>query len=654
MLDNDNIENKVKEINAGLTSFNNFMIEQAVINDYEELIKIVIDQLDGFLNPVATIFSEYDRHKKTLAVKDVKTKQANINLALKIGGRKILSTVTPVDQEMYQSMIVDRVVAVATLYELTGKVISKSLSTSLGKALKIKSCLVLSYLVDNHLFGTTVVILSYQPQKYIMELLKTYAHFTAVSLKRIRFGEALKKSEEELKTVTHNMTDLVAMTDAEGRFTYLSGSHYRLLGFEPADLLGRRIFEIVHEDDLPYIAAKFNNAMSDAKNDKADYRVIKNDGTVIWVETLGSILFDSDGQISGAVFVTRDITERKQAEDRIRYMSYHDQLTGLYNRHYFVQCEKELNEAPVLSVITTDVNGLKLINDTYGHEFGDELLKKYAELLKESFKKSDLIFRFGGDEFIVILKDTDEAASWKLCKSLIKQCEKTYIKDIPLSISLGIFTKSPGGDLKKALTEAENKMYKQKLNESKSSKNKIIKTLLQTLSEHGFETKEHIDRMISIGRLFGDRLKLTPSELSKLDTLIMLHDIGKINIDSSILMKDTELTAEEWKEIMKHPEYGYRIASTAEEFAYVAQDILHHHERWDGQGYPMGVSGDKIPYLSRVMNLVDSYEVMSSGRPYRNKMSINDIVNNIESCSGQQFDPELAKEFIVCLREDLF
>jgi diguanylate cyclase (GGDEF)-like protein len=334
-------------------------------------------------------------------------------------------------------------------------------------------------------------------------------------------------------------------------------------------------------------------------------------------------------------------------------MSYHDQLTGLYNRHYFEHAKKELKELPVISVIMTDINGLKLINDTYGHEAGDELLKEYARILKESFKKSDLIFRWGGDEFVVVLKNTAEATSWELCNRLVRRCGETLVRDIPLSISVGISSKLEGENIDLAFPEAENMMYKNKLTESKSSKNLIMKTLLQTLSEKSFETKEHIERMSDIGKRLGLSLDLPPSELSRLSTLIMLHDIGKINIDSHILLKRTALDEDEWAEINKHPEVGYRITRTAEEFAYVAEEILSHHERWDGLGYPQGLAGDSIPYLSRILALIDSYDVMRNGRPYKRKMKIEEIIEEIEKCSGKQFDPELARKFIMfILNED--
>ena len=483
-------------------------------------------------------------------------------------------------------------------------------------------------------------------------IFKTYCKAHEESARRKQAEELLRKSEEELKTVIDNMTDVVAMADVEGRFTYISESNYHLTGYKPEELLGKSIFGLINEEDLSLTGEVFKESfLKGRKGARVEYRIRNKNGKYTWVETIGSIVLDDNGQPSGVLFTSRDITERKKAEQQIYYLGFHDQLTGLYNRHYFEKCREDLKDTPVLSVIMTDVNGLKLINDTYGHQAGDELLRKYAELLRRSFKESDLIFRWGGDEYVIILKNTEEAKSWDLCNRLIKHCGVTFVKDIPLSISVGISSKQQGEDIDKAIQEAEDMMYKNKLNESKSSKSLIMKTLLETLSEKSFETKEHIERMGIIGRKIGERLSFSPSELSRLETLTMLHDIGKINLDSHILLKEIALTGKEWEEIKKHPEVGYRITRTAEEFAYVAEEILAHHERWDGKGYPRGLRGEDIPYLARLLNIIDSYDVMSNGRPYKEKMTLEEIIEEIEKCSGKQFDPELAEVFIAFLKE---
>lgn len=435
---------------------------------------------------------------------------------------------------------------------------------------------------------------------------------------------------------------------------YISDDIDPITGYPAREFINNsvRTYEsVIHREDTDYVNKTIDMAIEKKQPWSIDYRVHRQDGIVRWVNEKARGIYDEGGQVLFIDGLILDITEQKELDEKIKYMSFHDQLTDLYNRHYFESCQEDLKSVPVLSVIMTDVNGLKLINDTYGSQIGDEVLKKYAALLKQSFKQGDLIFRWGGDEFIVILKHTREARSWELCNRLIKHCGETFIKDIPLSVSVGISLKIQGEDINQAIKEAEDAMYKNKLKESRSSKYLIMKTLQQTLSEKSYETKEHIDRMTLIGRQFGEKLGLSPSELSRLETLVMLHDIGKINIHEHILLKETALDNEEWEEIKTHPEVGCRITRAAEEFAYVAEDILAHHERWDGKGYPQGLEGERIPYLARILNLIDSYDVMSNGRPYKKKMSLEAIIEEIQKCSGGQFDPELAERFIAFLKK---
>lgn len=779
------IANNSIEQNTGLLNLNRFMLEQTEINAYDRLVDSIVAQLDILLKPVTTAYSEYDDQNKVLRTISIKANQKVINLVKNIVGEKIFLPVTPVNDDLYKEMLDGRLEIVSSLHEATQGAVPEHVSILIGKALGIKCYLGISFVIDGRVYGTAVVVLKEQPEQHFLDILKTYAHFTSISLRRVLAEQALRASERELKTVTENMTDMVSMTDIEGKISYVSGSYYKLLGYKKDELLGKSVFEVVFKEDLPEVLEKFKKAIATGQNDSADYRAVKKDGTIIWLETSGSLLFDSSGLITGAIFslrditdrkrieealrkseqkyrqitenisdvvwitdlelnttyisssieklvgesahdhlnrrleekfppesvnkiltvyqeemekendplhdknrtriievecfrvdgttvwvsmhisalrdnagtitglqgVARDITERKKAEDYIRYISFHDQLTGLYNRHYFEYCRAELESIPVISVIVTDINSLKLVNDTYGHDCGDKLIKEYAEILKKSFKRSDLIFRWGGDEFIVILKNTEEANSWELFRRLEKHCGKTFVKDIPLSISAGISSKVQGENIEKALSEAENMMYINKINESKNSKKLIINTILQALSGLSHETRGHTERMSLTCHQFGKYLNLSSSELSRLDTLTMLHDIGLINIDSAILLKESPLTGEEWDEIKKHPGVGYHITRSSEDFASVAEEILAHHERWDGSGYPRGLKGENIPYLARILNLVDSYEVMLNGRPHKNKISAAEIIEEVESCSGKQFDPGLAKDFVAFLKE---
>ncbi len=348
-------------------------------------------------------------------------------------------------------------------------------------------------------------------------------------------------------------------------------------------------------------------------------------------------------------YITAISLRRLQAEERVRFMGFHDQLTGLYNRYYL---NEEINRLDVtrqlpFSIVMADLNGLKLINDTYGHLKGDEVIKKVASILGKTCRAEDVIARWGGDEFVILLPGTKAQEAAELCKRIDSNCHNVYVDRVPVSVATGAATKTEAHiKMIEVLREAEDNMYKQKLTESRSTKSAVLRALLKTLAEKSFETEAHTQRMKVVAQKIGQQLKLTNAELNRLDLLITLHDIGKINISEEILKKVGPLTAVEWETIKKHPEIGFRIARATEEFAHVAEDIIAHHERWDGKGYPQGLQGSKIPLLARITAIADAYEVMSNGRPYKKAMSKSEIITEIKRCSGTQFDPDLVHHFL--------
>jgi len=350
--------------------------------------------------------------------------------------------------------------------------------------------------------------------------------------------------------------------------------------------------------------------------------------------------------------ITSSVLARQETETNMRYISFHDQLTGFYNRHFLEVEMERLNTKRQLpmTVIMTDLNGLKLVNDTYGHETGDEMLKTAANILRNSCREEDIIARWGGDEFVILLPQAAAKEARLICKRIKEGCRGALVEDVPVSIALGIATKtSETTSLIETLQEAENEMYRQKLTESRSTKSAVVTSLLNTLAAKSFETEEHTRGMQEVAQKIGTKMNLPDSELNRLELLITLHDIGKINISEAILTKKGSLTDNEWKTIKKHPEIGYRIAMATEEFSHVAEDILAHHERWDGTGYPQGLKESAISLLARITAIADAYEVMSNGRPYKKAMNSNEIIAEFRKCSGAQFDPELVEVFLSVL-----
>ena len=338
---------------------------------------------------------------------------------------------------------------------------------------------------------------------------------------------------------------------------------------------------------------------------------------------------------------------------KIEKLTYKDSLTGLYNRRYFEEELKRLDtkrQQPI-SIITADINGLKIINDSLGHKKGDELLKKSAEILKEATRDEDILARQGGDEFVILLPQTEKKEAEKIIKRIKNENKLTKEDKLTVSIALGNATKNNiNQDIYEILKKADNNMYQNKLSESSSTKSKIVQSLVNTLEVKSNETKEHTHKMTELAINFGKELMLSNSELNRLSLLSTLHDIGKITISENILKKPGKLTDAEWEAIKEHSERGYKIANSSEEFALIAEEIFTHHERWDGNGYPRELEKKEIPYLARIISIIDSYEVMISGRPYKKAMTKEKAIEEIESCAGGQFDPELAAEFIEMIK----
>ena len=336
-------------------------------------------------------------------------------------------------------------------------------------------------------------------------------------------------------------------------------------------------------------------------------------------------------------------------DKKITKLTYNDSLTGLYNRRFF---ENELlrldtkRQLPI-SIILADINGLKIVNDSLGHKKGDELLIKSANILKNVLRKEDILARQGGDEFGILLPKTKSKEAEEIIDRIKRISKKTNSDKLAVSIALGTDTKTEAKeDIYEILKNADDNMYQNKLSESKSAKNKMVKSLLNTLTVKSNETKEHALRMTDLSKVFGKKLGLSNYELNRLALLSTLHDIGKTTISEEILKKPGKLTKKEWAIVKRHSESGYRIANSSQEFALVAEDIYAHHEKWSGKGYPRQLKGKEIPYLARIICIIDAYDVMTHDQVYKKAISKQKALKEINKCAGKQFDPELAKVFI--------
>ena len=344
-----------------------------------------------------------------------------------------------------------------------------------------------------------------------------------------------------------------------------------------------------------------------------------------------------------------DITKRKKAEEKLEYLSLHDKLTGLYNRYYFESELKRLNTARQIpiSIAMGDVNSLKLVNDSFGHKEGDKLLNRAAMCIKGLFRAEDIISRWGGDEFLVILPKTPKKTAEEIISRIKRKCRRTSKDKIPLSISLGAATKEkPGQNINSVIKEAEDNMYRNKLLEKDSIAHSLISSLKKSLFKKGHGTRKRADRLNELSIKLGRACNLTRSELDKLSLLATLRDIGIVAIPKKILEKKEELTKSDWDIIKKHPVTGSNICKSLPLLVAIANPLLYHHEQWDGNGYPQGIKGHDIPIISRIIAIVDAYDVMTHYRVYKKTLTKDEAIKELKRYSGTQFDPNIVDDFI--------
>ena len=345
----------------------------------------------------------------------------------------------------------------------------------------------------------------------------------------------------------------------------------------------------------------------------------------------------------------KNAIEHSKRREEIYFLGYHDVLTGLYNRRFYeeemIRLNTEIN-LPI-SIVIGDVNGLKLVNDTFGHQKGDQLLQRASAIIQNSCRIDDIMARWGGDEFILLLPKTKGEKAEEIIKRIKDQYSKEQGNAIDISIAFGLDTKEKmEKDILKVLKNAEDDMYRNKTLETESVRSKMISTIINALHEKNPREERHSKRVSELCQEIGKELGLSKIGVEKLKAVGLLHDIGKIAIEESILNKPGKLTDVEWNEIKKHPAIGYRLLSSSYEMLELAESILAHHEKWDGTGYPKGLKGEAIPKAARIIALADSFDAMTSERSYQSTLSEEVELIEIRKNAGLQFDPEIARIFV--------
>lgn len=469
-----------------------------------------------------------------------------------------------------------------------------------------------------------------------------------------KYREELYVEKELLSKTLNSIGDGVVTTDNGGVITAMNKAAQEITGWSGRDAKNRPftdVFRLKSEitgnmiPDDPIRKVLREGKIVGLANHTL---LINKQGHPVPIADSAAPITDEEGKTFGVVMVFRDVSRDKARRKQILYLSYHDTLTGLYNRRFL---EEELqrmeNEKQFpFALIMGDVNGLKITNDVFGHKIGDRLLQRVAQTLTENCPPEDIISRWGGDEFLILLPHTSIETAEQTIKKIKNDLAAQNQKALTLSAAFGCAVAHEGDEISQVLQKAEEWMYHQKLLEGKSYRNSIINTLLCTLYEKSLETEEHDERIRGYCQAIGKELKLFPEDLNELSLLALLHDIGKVGIRQEILQKPGPLTPEEWAAMKSHPEIGCRIAQNIPELSAVSEYILSHHERWDGKGYPNGLAGTNIPLLCRILAVADAYDAMTNDRAYRKAMDKDKAIAELKRNAGTQFDPRIAETFI--------
>ncbi len=369
-----------------------------------------------------------------------------------------------------------------------------------------------------------------------------------------------------------------------------------------------------------------------------------------------SIFFPQKDHMS---IIFSDVTAMKKAEETIRRQAYTDSMTGFCNRLFFesemLRMNADLDTLKPLSIVVIDIDGLKITNDTFGHNAGDELLKKAASIIRKVFRNCGSISRIGGDEFCVLLPNTDLKTAQEKIEHLLKLQNRlnNIYSDIPIGMSIGLASTEESEkeeDIYSVYRRADDDMYRYKIGQTSSAKSRVVDMLLAALAEKDFVAQGHVERISGLCMQMADALDLNEGQKRNLLLLSKIHDLGKIGVPDDILNKPGKLTKKEFEKMKTHVNIGFNIASRAKELVSVAPFILHHHEHWNGTGYPDGLKGEEIPLECRILSIIDAYDAMTNDRPYHKGISVDEALEEIQKCAGKQFDPFLVEKFIEIIK----
>lgn len=468
-------------------------------------------------------------------------------------------------------------------------------------------------------------------------------------------SEELHLQKAYFQQLFENSPEGIVMLDNNDRILMVNKAFEDIFGYKMEEIRHCQINDLVVPDHFREEGDDISDRIHKGATARLETVRKRKDGTLIHVAILGYPIYYKGRQV-GIYGIYTDITQRKNTEERLRYISMHDSLTGLYNRSYFEEQVKLLQQSPceMLGIIVCDIDGLKIVNDTLGHDKGDEMLLVTSEIIKSCLSSLDFAARFGGDEFVIILPGKTAHEVENIIRMIREKIFEYNLgnNNLPINFSMGyaVSSNEEPKNINDLFIEADNNMYRDKIHGGKSARSSIVQTLTTALEARDFITEGHTVRLQKMIQNMAGILNLPERTINELKLLAQFHDIGKVGIPDRILFKPGPLTSEEKRIMRRHSEIGARIARSSPELLPISDWIFKHHEWWNGNGYPLGLAGEEIPLECRILAIADAYDSMTSDRPYRKAMTHSQAIAEIYRFSGTQFDPTLVELLVPVLK----
>ena len=571
---------------------------------------------------------------------------------------------------------------------------------------------------NNEIVGSLCAVYQndYVPTEDDLKLIDIIAGAIEVEEMRKRSEEELRDGEERFRIIFESTSDCIIVWDKDYNYLYANQAAIDHVGTTRDKVIGRNIHSgLGHIPEFMKLWMKRIDKVFQAQKPMRVEDAIIVGNRLVYSESALSPLRNKSGDVFAVGVVYRDITSRKQAElelerinkelvrsnKRLNQLALKDPHTGLYNHKYLAEImDSEFYRAKryggALAFIMLDIDFFKSINDMYGYQFGDLILKQLSRELGKMTRRYDIVIRYSGEEFIIISSGANRSQALALAQRIMDHVDLHHFGDrkraVKLKLSLAavsypedkannamdlvksaeqllVSVKQDGGgkvysslDKKSASKEpkeskiAEVNLLRQRLEKlNKQANQNLVESIFafaKTLEVKDHYTGEHVEKTVKYATDIASALSLPKYEVDTIKQAAILHDLGKVGVSENILNKKSKLSEKEMEEIRKHPGIAADILRPVHILNAIIPLILHHHERWDGRGYPDGLKGEEIPVGARIVAIADVYQALISNRPYRKAFSKKEALKIIDDASGKQFDPKIVSIFIGIIKKE--